>query len=116
MRISVVAWCCVFAIGGVVWGQDEPVKVAEATAKEAALEKVAPEYPTIARQLKLSGKVEVEALIDLKGKVVKVEIVRGNPVLGSAAAAAMKKWTFSPFVVDGKTRRALTTITFNFTL
>jgi TonB family protein len=116
MRISVLAWWCVFTFGGVVWGQDAPLKVAEATAKEAALEKVVPEYPTIARQLKLSGKVEVEALIDLKGKVVKVEIVRGNPVLGIAAAAAMKKWTFTPFVVGGKTRRALTTITFNFML
>ncbi len=33
-----------------------------------------------------------------------------------AAVAAMKRWKFTPFVVDGKTMRALTTITFDFRL
>jgi TonB family protein len=116
MRASAVALGCVFAVAGVVWGQDAPLEVAEATAKQAARERVVPEYPTMARQLKLVGKVAVEALIDREGKVVKAQIVRGNPVLGIAAVAAMKRWKFTPFVADGKTTRALTTITFDFRL
>ena len=116
MRTAAVALGCVFAVGGAVWGQDAPLKVEEATAKQAALVKVVPEYPTIARQLKLGGQVEVEALIDLEGKVEKAQIVRGNPVLGIAAVAAMKKWKFTPFVVNGKTTRAVTTIKFDFRL
>jgi hypothetical protein len=83
MRTAAVALGCVFAVGGAVWGQDAPLKVEEATAKQAALVKVVPEYPTIARQLKLGGQVGVEALIDLEGKVEKAQIVRGNPVLGN---------------------------------
>lgn len=111
-----MALVCVFVVGSAVWGQDAPLKVAEATAQRAAVERVVPEYPTLARQLKLAGTVEVEALVDLEGKVVKAQIVRGNPVLGTAAVAAMKRWKFTPFVLNGRTTRALTTITFDFRL
>jgi periplasmic protein TonB len=116
MRTAAWALGCVFAVGGALWGQDAPLKVAEAAAKQAALLKVLPEYPTIARRLKLEGQVDVEALIDLDGKVVQAQIVRGNPVLGTAAVVAMKKWKFTPFVVNGKATRAATTITFEFRL
>jgi protein TonB len=116
MRTAAVALVCVFVVGSAVWGQDTPLKVAEATALRAAIERVIPEYPTLARQLRLSGTVEVEALVDLEGKVAKAQIVRGNPVLGIAAVAAMKRWKFTPFVLNGRTTRALTTITFDFRL
>jgi protein TonB len=92
------------------------MKVLEATAKQAAVEKVVPEYPAMARQLKLVGRVEVEATVDVEGKVENAKIVSGNPVLGTAAVNAMKRWKFTPFVADGKTTRALTTITFEFKL
>jgi TonB family protein len=52
----------------------------------------------------------------VEGKVENAKIVSGNPVLGTAAVNAMKRWKFTPFVADGKTTRALTTITFEFKL
>jgi protein TonB len=92
------------------------MKVAEAAAKQAALEKPVPEYPAMARQLRVTGRVEVEAIVDVDGKVEKAQIVNGNPMLGNAAVQALRRWKFAPFTADGKATRAVTTITFDFKL
>ena len=105
---------CVIAIAGVVWAQDAPVKVAETQAKQAAVTKVVPDYPPIAKQMKISGRVEVSAVIGLDGSVEKADVVSGNPLLTNAAVSAMKKWKFTPFSADGKPFKAQATISFEF--
>lgn len=92
------------------------VKVGDAQAKQAAVVKVMPEYPAMAKQMRLSGRVEVEAMIDLEGNVERVQVVSGNPLLSSAAVAAVKKWKFTPFTEDGKPIRAVASIAFDFKL
>jgi protein TonB len=92
------------------------VKVGDAQAKQAAVVKVMPEYPAMAKQMRLSGRVELEATIDLEGNVEKVQVVSGNPLLSSAAVAAVKKWKFNPFTEDGKPIRAVANIAFDFKL
>lgn len=92
------------------------IKVGEAQAKQAAVVKVMPEYPTMAKQMRLSGKVEVEATIDMEGNVEKVQVISGNPLLSSAAVAALKKWKFTPFTEEGKPIRAVASISFDFKL
>src|SRR6202035_429947 len=59
--------------------------------------RVSPEYLPIARQVKLSGDVEVQATINENGSVDEVSIVKGNPILAKAAIEAVKKWKFKPF-------------------
>jgi protein TonB len=90
-------------------------RVSEDEAKKAITTKTTPEYPPMARQMKLGGKVQVDAYIDTDGKVEKVEVVTGNPLLTSAAVNAVKRWKFSPFTSDGKPTRAVAGFTFNFT-
>ena len=114
MRNLTIAAICLLAIAGLVWAQDAPVKVTEEAAKQAAVTKVVPDYPAIARQMKLAGRVEVSAVIGVDGSVEKAEIVSGNPLLSGAATTALKKWKFTPFTADGKPYRAQTTITFEF--
>ena len=82
----------------------------------AAISKVAPEYPIIARQLKIQGVVELEALVTEEGSVEKVEIVSGNPVLTRPATEALKKWKFNPFVANGKPVKAQAQISMTFKL
>ena len=77
-------------------------KVSRAEAESSVLSRVQPDYPVVAKQLKLQGTVELEAVVDPSGEVTKVNIVSGNPVLTKPAAEALKKWKFKPFVVDGK--------------
>ena len=61
------------------FAQDAPKKVTKAEGLNAVTTKVPPEYPPIARQLKIEGAVELEALVSESGTVEKVNIVSGNP-------------------------------------
>src|SRR5205085_3533204 len=92
----------------------EPKKVTRAEGLNAATTKVQPDYPPMAKQLKIEGAVELEAVVAESGVVEKVNIISGNPVLTRPAADAVKKWKFAPFTADGKTVKALVPISMNF--
>jgi protein TonB len=104
----------VLLAGSMLQGQNLK-RVSKAEAVSAAITKVQPEYPVVARQLKLEGTVEVEASITETGTVSDVKQVSGNPVLAKAASDALKKWKFNPFQADGKPVKALATLSFVFT-
>jgi periplasmic protein TonB len=95
---------------------DDARKVTQAEAMKQAVAKPQPDYPAIAKQLKLEGRVEIEASISEDGSVEGVKILNGNAVLTNAAAAAMKRWKFQPFTDSGKPVRAVATLTFTFKL
>jgi len=58
--------------------------------------RVAAEYPALARQMGITGKVKIEVMITAEGKVSSAKIVGGNPVLVTSAVDAVKKWKFEP--------------------
>jgi periplasmic protein TonB len=89
-------------------------KLSHAEALAAVSAKVPPVYPPIARQLKIEGAVEVEAMVGEDGQVESVNIVSGNPMLTKPAVEAIRKWKFPPQVQDGKPARAIAPITLNF--
>jgi protein TonB len=89
-------------------------RVSEDEAKKAITSKVNPEYPAMARQMRLGGKVQVDAYIDTDGKVEKVQVINGNALLTSAAVSAVKRWKFSPFTSDGKAVKAVAAFSFSF--
>ena len=99
---------------GVASAQDAPKKVSKSEGLNAATTKVQPEYPAIARQLKVEGAVELEAVVSESGIVEKVNIISGNPILTRPAADAIKKWKFAPFTSDGKAVRALVPVALSF--
>src|SRR4051794_24939088 len=80
-----------------VSAQDAPKKITRSEGLNAVTTKVPPDYPPIAKQLKIEGSVELEALVSESGAVEKVNIVSGNPVLTRPAVDALKKWKFAPF-------------------
>jgi TonB family protein len=90
------------------------MRVGTAEAMKAAVSKPAPAYSPIARQMKVSGHVEVEAVIDTEGKVESVKAVSGNPLLTQAAIQAVQKWKFTPFTANGAATRAVTMLSFDF--
>jgi protein TonB len=97
----------VLAIGGLSYGQDAPKKVTKSEGLNNATSKVQPEYPPMARQLKIEGPVELEDIVTESGAVEKVNIVSGNPVLTRPTVEAVKKWKFAPFTADGKAIKAV---------
>lgn len=65
-------------------------------AKRKVKARVAAEYPILARQMGVTGKVKVEVTIAADGKVSAAKVVGGSPVLTTAAVDAVKKWKFEP--------------------
>ena len=88
------------------------VRVATALALKAATNKPHPEYSAIARQMRITGKVEVDIVVGTEGTVEDVRIISGNPLLSSAAVNAVKKWKFSSLGLDGE--KAVVTLSFEF--
>jgi TonB family protein len=58
--------------------------------------RVVPEYPRIAASLKITGAVQLQAIVRANGTVKQVLVVGGHPVLAEAAAAAVMHWHFEP--------------------
>ena len=94
--------------------EDGAKKLTRAEAMNAAVSKVEPEYPPMARQLKIAGDVDLEAVVKEDGTVEKVNVVDGNPVLTKAGSEALMKWKFRPVMADGKAVKALAPVTFSF--
>jgi TonB family protein len=112
-RILTLSLCVVAAGLGTLRAEDT-VQVAEPELKKAAVTKVTPEVPPLARQLHLNGRVEVEVTVASDGSVERTQAKSGNPVLTASAANALKKWKFTPFTADGKPAKAVGSITFDF--
>ena len=59
-------------------------------------QKVAPEYPALARQFNASGVVKLSVEISPSGEVRDVKPLGGHPLLIPAAENAVKRWKFEP--------------------
>ena len=70
-----------------------PVRAAD---DRAVKSRVAPNYPELAKRMRISGEVRIEATVDPEGKVTDVKTLSGNHVLSSAAEDAVRKWRFVP--------------------
>lgn len=55
-----------------------------------------PEYPELARKMKIEGLARVLLTVSSDGSVVKVKELGGNPVLVDALAQAAHKWKYEP--------------------
>jgi TonB family protein len=69
---------------------------ARAADDRAVKSRVAPIYPEIARRMKITGAVKIEATVDADGKVSEAKTVAGNRILAPAAEDAVRKWKFAP--------------------
>ena len=75
-----------------------------AQAQEAAAEsvkrkvknKVVPDFPPLAKQMNVTGRVKIEATVSPDGRVTSTKLIGGSPLLVNAALDALKKWRFEP--------------------
>ena len=95
-------------------GEEAARRISHTVALQSVTMKVVPEYSPIAKQLKIQGSVQLDALISEDGSVEKVDIVSGNPVLTKPASEALKKWHFRPFMDGDKPIKVIVTFDFDF--
>jgi len=60
-----------------------------------------PAYPALARTQRVSGDVQVDALVGTTGNVETVKVLSGPLLLQRAAADAIRQWKYAPGVLDG---------------
>jgi periplasmic protein TonB len=91
------------------------VTVPPATA-ERVTHSVRPDYPLLAKQMKVQGAVVLQALIDRAGRIQELHVVTGPAILASAAQEAVKQWRFKPYYQQGQAVETEARITVNFTI
>jgi TonB family protein len=77
---------------------------------------VKPVYPQLAQSAHVEGVVILEALIDARGQVTSVHVLRSIPLLDQAAIAAVEQWTYTPTLLNGVAVPIVMTVTVQFTL
>jgi TonB family protein len=92
------------------------IRLSPEEANKLVIEKQEPEYPAIAKLLKLQEKVNVDATISESGSVVSAKALNGNPALKDAAVKAVMKNRYKPHLVDGKPTLFVTTVEVKFSL
>jgi TonB family protein len=71
--------------------------LASGAAEERAVKtRVPPVYPEIAKRMRITGIVKLDATVDADGKVIDVKTISGFHVLSVAAEEAVRKWRFAP--------------------
>jgi protein TonB len=75
-----------------------------------------PIYPQIAKSARISGTVELSAIIGEDGKIDKLTVVSGHPLLRQAALDAVKQWVYQPTMLNEQPVKVSTTIDVIFTL
>jgi len=82
--------------GALLIGLGLSVTTLSAEEGRRAISKPSPEYPELARRLRLSGTVKIEVIILPSGAVKNATVIGGHPVLAQAALDAAKRYKFSP--------------------
>ena len=98
--------------------------VADATARvhlspgaaELLSRPVEPNYPMLAKQMKVQGAVVLEALIGRDGNIQDLHVLSGPTILSTAAREAVKQWRFRPYLQSGEAVETEARITVNFTI
>jgi periplasmic protein TonB len=75
-----------------------------------------PVYPQIARQARISGTVELAAIIGEDGHIQQLTVVSGHPLLRQAALDAVKQWVYQPTLLNEQPVKVSTTIDVIFSL
>jgi TonB family protein len=101
---------------GPVGDEEHPARVASGVMAGQILHKEDPICPYDARQACVNGYVVMNAKIDPKGQVVDLKVVSGAPMLRDSAVAVVKKWTYKPYLLNGRAVFVLTGVTVAFTI
>ncbi len=94
----------------------QTLRISQGVSQGLIVKKVQPVYPAQARQIRLEGKVELQANIAKSGSISSVKQLSGDPVLGRAAMDAVRQWKYKPYFLNGEPVEVETQVTVNFKL
>ena len=71
--------------------------------------RIIPDYPSLAKEYNVSGKVKIEASVAADGHVSATKVIGGSPLLVNSALDAVKRWRF-----EAAPKETLETVEFEF--
>jgi TonB family protein len=83
---------------------------------QKVVENKRPEYPALARQARIQGVVRFLALIGTDGRIRRLLLQSGHPLLVPSAQEAVQGWVYAPTLLNGNPVEVTTVIDVNYTL
>lgn len=90
------------------------VEQSEDVIRGNAITKIVPSYPSMARESRALGDVQISIVIDEKGKVIEAKVVSGDRLLRRTSLEAAKRWKFNPTFLNGTPIKVQGILTFRF--
>ncbi len=94
----------------------KPLRVGGTIREPKKLRNVPPVYPAGALQSRVQGTVILECLIGTDGRIARVKVLKGVPLLDEAATEAVRQWQYEPTLVNGVPVSVILTVTVSFKL
>lgn len=88
---------------------EEPVVPPDEFVAPKVLARMVPEYPEVAMRAGIEGTVVLRVVVGPSGAVDNIQVMKGNPILATAAVKAAKTWRYSPISWRGEPASAILT-------
>src|SRR5271154_6630915 len=92
------------------------VRVSSGVSTGLLIKKVTPNYPPLAKQARIQGKVLLQAEISKEGTIQNLQLISGHAMLAPAAIEAVKQWRYKPYLLNGEPVAVETQVDVNFSL
>ena len=93
----------------------QPISIPPGAAGPKLIGGQGPIYPPEAKAQHLAGVVKLHAIIDTDGNVTELTLISStDPIFVDAAMAAVRRWKYIPYAVNGVPVTVQTNITVNF--
>jgi TonB family protein len=93
-----------------------PMQVGGDVKTAALLSSVAPTYPQMARNQRVSGAVRIDALVDANGRISAMKVISGPALLHQSAMDAVRQWKYKAATLNGQPVAMHLTVTVQFRL
>jgi len=93
-----------------------PLRVGGEVKRPRALFSPQPDYPSLAKQARIQGIVQIDAIIDQQGNVVQEHAISGSGILIPAALKAVSQWKYEPTYLNGEPYPVTLTVEVTFRL
>lgn len=97
-------------------GVDGVFSLKEVDGRPKSLKSIRPSYPEYAKKMRIEGSVTVSFIIDEKGNISNIKVVKASPanVFENSAITAVKGWKFSPATKNGEPVKVGMVVPINF--
>jgi protein TonB len=93
-----------------------PIRVSVGVQMARLVKRVIPVYPPMAKAMRISGVVHLTGVIGKDGRIERLQLISGHPMLAQAALEAVREWIYKPTLLNGEPVEVIAPIDVTFTL